>query len=306
MRRITLLALLAAVMMVVSGVAVFADGTAAPVLTFSGGVYTGIEFDGGTAVTAKLFDNNDGNASSIYLDGALNGKTVGAKFEILSKDGATVGADVLYAWWNPIDIITLSAGIGYGGIYTTPIEGWGHYAPGFQIALAPIAGLNLGADYEVGTTAAAAAGNISFGASYALPNLVTVGGGYDLMGSYAWAGVSVTAVKGLTSNLDFEDTTTAGGNMRIEAKLGYAVGALSPSVWLYYQTVGTQFGVNPAVSYALGAVTPGVGVEYDADGTITVSANAAIAVESKTVNIYANFVTPANTWKLGVNFEVGF
>jgi len=306
MRRITLLAV---VVFALVGVMAFADDMAAPALTWSGSLFSGVQFDNSTTAgttTAKLWDVDNGHPADFWIDGALSGKLAGLKFELDTTDGATVATDVLYGWWKPIDMLTVTGGIGYGDIYTTPIEGWGHGAPGIQVALSPIDGLNVGGSYIANTTAAAVGADVVVAGSYAAPNLVTVGGGYDVGGDYAWAGVNVTAVKGLTAEVDFEDTTSAGGNMRVEGNVGYAVGSLSPAVWVYYQSVGTAWGVKPNVSYAMGSVTPAAYFQYNADGSMALGANAAIAAEKQTVYVYGDFNLPANTWDFGVNFRMAF
>lgn len=306
MRRITLLAVLAAVMMVVSGVAVFADD-ATPVLTWSGSLYTGWQLDYTTALNAKLWDANNGDVSDFWIDGALSGKLAGLKFEIESTDGATLATDALYAWWKPIDMLTLTGGIGYGGVYGTPIEGWGHAgAPGFQVKLTPVDGLTAGIVYPFPKTAAAFdAMALRFAASYAIPNIATIGAGYDLA-SYLWAGVSVSAVKGLTANIDFEDTLTTGGEMRVEGSFGYAIGSLSPSLWVFYDNTGTAFGAKLSASYAMDSVTPGAYFEYDDGGVMKFGANAAIAVEKQTVNLYLGYSTGTSDFDLGFNFKMAF
>lgn len=220
-----------------------------------------------------------------------------------------VATDVAYGWWTPIDMLTMTGGIGYGVIYSTPIEGWGKTGgPGFQVKLTPVAGLAAGIVYPFPITEADfSATALQFAASYAITDIATVGLGYDLGSSYLWAGVSVSAVKGLTALIDFEDTFTTGGLMRVEGKVGYAVGALSPSLWVFYQNVtGTAFGAKVAVSYAMDSVTPGAYFEYDDGGAMSMGANAAIAIEKQAVNIYADYKIPANTFDLGFNFKMAF
>lgn len=310
MRRITLLALLAAVMILVSGVAVFADD-AAPALTWSGSLDTGFQLDYTTALQAKLWDAANGHPTDFTIDGALSGKLAGFKFEIVMNDATAtvVAADAAYAWWTPFDMLTLTGGIGYGSVYGTPIEGWGATgAPGFQVKLTPVTGLAVGVVYPFAVTESNFdATNLQFAASYAIPDIATVGFGYNLATSYLAAGLSLTAVKGLTANFDFEDTFTTGGLMRVEGSFGYAVGSLSPSLWVFYQNTTTGiFGVKLSGSYAMGSVTPGAYFEYDDGGAMSMGANAAIAVEKQTVNVYVDYKTTGSALDLGFNFKMAF
>jgi len=304
MKRIALLAVL--VLAVVS-VAAFADG---PALTWSGSLFTGLQIDNSKVpgqTSAMIFDVDNGDKSDFWLDGALSGTLAGLKFEIYTTDGATVLTDVLYGWWKPISMLTLTGGIGYGDIYTTPIEGWGHGAPGLELALTPIDGLTVGASYLATTTPAMLTDAVAVAGSYAIANVATLGGGYDLAANYLWAGVNVTAVKGLTAEVDFEDTTSAGGLMRFEGNFGYAIGAISPALWVYYQNPALpSFGAKVTVSYAATGITPAAYFQYNSDSSMVMGVNAAIAAEKQTIYVYADYNTPAATYDVGVNFRMAF
>jgi hypothetical protein len=312
MKRITLLALLVAAMMVVSGVAVFAQD-AAPALTWSGSLFTGFQLDGSSApLQARLWDVDNGHPSDFWLDGALTGKNAGLKFEIYTIDTATVITDVLYGYWTPIDLLTMTGGIGMPVLYATPIEGWGLTGEGFQVKLTPVAGLTAGIAYPFPVVEGNFDTNqFQFAASYALANVATVGAGYALGTQYLWAGLSVTAVKGLTANVDLEDTLSAGGLMRIEGSFGYALGNLTPNVWVFYQANQAPgvaaWGVKPNVTYAMGNVTPYAYLEYDDGGAISVGADVAVAVEKQTIFIYADYHTAGTgTYDVGFNYRMAF
>jgi len=308
MKRITLLAVVALLALSVSGVVAFADDMA-PALAFSGSLYSGLQFNGSsTAVTAKLYDQTNGDAEDFWLDGALAGKMAGLKFEIYTTDGATVVTDVLNGWWKPIDMLTISGGIGVGDLYTTPIEGWDSSSgSGWQVAIVPITGLQLGVWYAATTTAATAdIMQLSGTLSYDMANIAKVGVGYAGGLQYLWAGFSLEAVAGLKTNVDFE-YYGATSLYRGELDAGYTISGISANVWAFDSTkVGdAAWGVKPYVSYAAGMFTPGAYFEYNADASYSMGVNCSVAVEKQTIYFYFDYQS-AQTWDGGINFKMAF
>lgn len=313
MKRIALLAALLFVFALASG---FADDQAAPALTFSGSLFSGLEFDGSaSAVTAKLWDTDNGDPEDVWFDGALNGKLAGLKFEFYTSDGTNAKVDVLYGWWKPIDMITISGGEGVGDLYTTPIEGWdASSGSGFQVAVVPITGLQIGLWYAAGLTAANVdITSLSFTGSYDMAKIAKVGVGYG--SNFFWGGLSLKAVAGLKTNVDFEyyladnanGSTTAANTYRGELDAGYTVASFSGNVWAFLssKTGDAAWGVKPYVSYVFGLATPGAYFEYNADATWSTGVNLAVAVEKQTMYLYADYKS-ASTWDLGVNFRCAF
>ncbi len=313
MKRILLLAAILLAFGLASG---FADDMAAPALAFSGTLYSGLEFDGSSAgVTARLWDQNTPDPEDMYLDGALTGKAAGLKFEIETVTGTAAIFDVLYGWWKPIDMITVSGGEGVGDLYTTPIEGWdASSGSGFQVAIAPIDGLQIGLWYAAGLTAAPVVfDSLSFTASYDMAKVAKLGVGYST--NYIWGGFSLEAVDGLKTNVDFEyyvtananGATTAASTYRGELDAAYTIAGITPEVWAYLssKTGDAAWGVKPEVAYALGMFTPGAFFQYNADATWSAGANLSIAVEKQTIYFYFTYASAA-TWTGGVNFKMAF
>jgi hypothetical protein len=295
------------VLLALSVFGVMAFAQEAPALALSGSLYSGFQLDGATTINAKLWDSNGGYPSDFWLDAALNGTAAGLKFEIFTDTNPIlVNCDVLFGWWKPIDMLSLKGGVGYGATYTTPIEGWGHGGTGFLVQLA-VAGATVGVEYPFAIAPAAFdATKIIFAASYALTDIATLGAGYDLGGQYAWAGVSVKAVKDLKANIDFNYSVAAPATFRVEGDFGYTIMGIAPGLWVYYTSAtGSAWGAKVYASYAMDTITPGAYFTYNADASWAGGANVAFAVEKQTVNVYGDFKS-GSVWDFGVNFKMAF
>jgi len=300
----------------VFGVLAFAD-EAAPALAFSGSLYSGLQLNGSaTATTLKLYDQTNGDPEDIWLDGALSGKAAGLKFEFYTSDGTNAKVDVLYGWWKPFDMLTVSGGEGVGDIYTTPNEGWdASSGSGFQLALVPIEGLQIGVWIPATLTAVNLGTNVAGTLSYDMAKLFKAGLGFSLVDNFLWAGFNLAAVENLTTQVDFEyyinangnGATTAAGTYRGELNLAYAIAGAKPGVWVYYSTKtgDPAWGVKPSVSYVIDAFTPAAYFQYNADSTWSTGVNLAIAVEKQTAYFYVDYQSAA-TWDVGVNFKMAF
>jgi hypothetical protein len=324
------------------GVFAFAQDAeaAAPVLTFSGSVKTGVIVNGSDAgdPTVKLYESDDPQPGAIWFDGTINGTMAGGKFELYSTtyDVTAVKSDALYGWWKPIDMLTLTVGQGYDLAYETPYEGWDNGNIGAQLKLIPIEGLVFAVDLPLAKTGAAAAFTYPIVmAAYTAAGIAKVGVNADFANKVYIAGLDIIAVPNLTAQFDFR-YKDAGSAYDAEEYFAYAIGAIKPYLWLAESNVkgaaaviavpyavnpltgeitgvtgavaGTdseKWIVEPGVEYTMGTVTPGAYFKYCESGDWSVRAYATTTVDKNNIKFYADY-NKDKTWDAAIRYIVKF
>jgi hypothetical protein len=283
---------------------------AAPALVLSGSVETGFQIDGTAAdMLLKIWDSDQGGPSSVTIDGVLSGKAAGAKFELKVRDLDTeaVNCGTLYAWWKPIDMLTVSAGSGYGVAWTTPYNGNGDGGTGFQVKIAPFDGLVASLDYafEKVTPAAFAAGKFIATAGYTLTDIASLGFDADFGADSYWVGASLLAVKDLTVQVEAKILYPSFG-MKIEEYFAYVIAGATPYLYLYQDTTSAfAWGAKVGASYPVAGITPAFYVKYNSDATYAFGLNADYSIEKLTLHPYFDYNSDT-TWDLGLRFKVAF
>jgi hypothetical protein len=284
----------------------------APAMTLSGSMDTGIKVfsDYSLNGTGYIWETNNGYPSDLWLDYTINGTKAGGFFELCATEIATgnIYTDSLYGWWKPIDMLTIKAGLGYGDVYSTPIEGWDNGSTGLQISIAPIEGLVAAIDYPFtasGTAEGIALGNLKVAASYTLASIVALGVNCDFGAGQYIAGVNVLAVKDLTAQAEIK-FLSADSTMRAEEYFAYAIGALKPYLWAYEDTIGTVlWGAKLGAGYTIETVTPGAYFQYNADASWAGGVYASFTVEKNAIKAYAD-IKSTNIFDVGFRYVLSF
>jgi len=304
------------------GAYVFADaanvtaGSGAAV-TVAGAVEAGAKIvNSGSTTTIQQFTNNEGTTGWANLNLGASIGDMSANFYLRSTDFTTW--TIPNAWVTEKllkDMIELRAGNMDNAATSTANKGWGGVnGVGIQVLVLPISGLTIGANIPAPLTAVAiddkAAGlakTFKVGAAYAMPNLVTVDLTYQAAGEFD-AGVNVTAVPGLTAQVEAQILTAKGATNTIFENVTYALGALTVGANATEAlATATTITIVPTVSYTIsptlnvygqiGYTTPGntiapevgVGLPFNAMGTLKIQYDGSFAkTSSNTINI--NFI----------------
>jgi len=251
MRHITLLAVLA---LLCVGAMVFAD-TATVALT--GAVEAGAKIVmTGTSTTIQQYTNNEGTTGWANMDLTASLGDLSANFYLRSSDFATwiiPNAWVTEKLFNKV--LELRAGNIDNALSSTANQGWdGISGTGIQIVVNPVAGLSIGAILPAPLVAAdltTTLGGFGIGASYSIPNVANIVATY-LNNKEAGFGVNVTAVTGLTAQLEGKFPLTTGATYSIFENVAYKIGSITPGVSAT-ESIGSTFDltVTPVVTYAM-------------------------------------------------------
>jgi hypothetical protein len=289
------------------GAMAFADG---PKTTMSGYVEAGVALSATSAGTTLVQAANDDGPMNFGVTTTMGDFSATFAVEYGVPDWTTIqlsAANLTYNFLNKM--ITVTAGKGAGGVGSTPIEGWGGSGvDGVGLYVTPITGLSLGYGLPVDWTATDISTQLNksaIGAAYSMANLFDIDLSFNLDGVLT-AGLNITAVKGLTAQVDAAiDTKTAGQtkdgqDMQYEENFAYAINKLTVGVDLTQQikTSLLTMTFDPTVSYALGVPTVGAGV------TVTVPPSGGTIAFKPDANVAFAFNSAANL-KLDVNYDTG-
>jgi len=258
MKRITLLAVVAFLCV---GAMVFAD-TATVALT--GAVEAGAKIVmTGTSTTIQQYTNNEGTTGWANMNLTASLGDLSANFYLRSSDFATwiiPNAWVTEKLFNKV--LELRAGNIDNAMSSTANQGWGGISgTGIQIVVNPVAGLSIGALVPAPLAAADISAELAqfvVGASFSVPNLANfvatfknalVTGGYEID-----AGVNVTAVTGLTAQLEATLPVATGSTYKIFENVAYKVGSLTPGISATENFPTFDITVTPVVTYAIDSV----------------------------------------------------
>ncbi|MCX7026047.1 MAG: hypothetical protein NT061_00860 [Spirochaetes bacterium] len=278
--------------------AVFAQAAAVPAPALTFGAYGDAEADlyNSTATTTGTY--------SLYTETYFNYKATDMAFS-----ATTIGSSDMFAAFRNYSLTyNLAPAFGLqlkaGKLREAParlssyIDGNGfstrsaNSEEGVEV-LGAVSGFTAAVFCPVGTNGYKFAG----GVSYAVPDLVTVVGGYRMVNSEAWVGVDVKAVKGLTAKVGFKNVGTA--------NTIYFTAGSSSLVPGFNLGLDGNFSLTPAIGYsakvmiqyALNPFAVGLKASYD-NGVNNWYGNNGVDV-----NPYVMMNFAAGDVKLGVNYN---
>jgi hypothetical protein len=314
MKRITLVLF---IVLAFVGYMAFAEDT--KTIGFSGAVEGGAKIAiSGSNMTIQQFTNNEGTSGWANLSVAATLGNFAANFYLRSSDFTTWTIPNAWITEKLLDgMIELRAGSIDNGVCGTANQGWGGVGGmGIQAVLKPIADLAIGLLIPAPLAAAdlvADLQSMSVGASYAIPSVANIAITYNNISAGTLnAGVNVTAVSGLTLQIEAQIPTSASPTYKFFENVAYAISPLTIGVNSLQTMAGSAMTINltPNVTVGLAPITlyAQIGVA-NLTGSMVISpqvsaAYAFNAMATAKVTLDLNLSTSATT--ININFIHNF
>ncbi|HTZ53348.1 MAG TPA: hypothetical protein VMF68_16885 [Spirochaetia bacterium] len=254
------------------GAAAFADDMAAPTAKWSAATWYGWAYAmPNSGAIVEQYDYSWVGAGAFRLGFSYTSSDGNAGFNARFTNTAPLNAsmavnvDRLNGWAKMFGgMLTVRAGL--LDDYTIATADWNNFGKtdnklGMYFDVSPVAGLDVGAFLPFPATSDAAANIFApaggayavVGASYAVPNLVTVVAGGDASNA-VYFGANVKAVPNLTAILEAKISLASGNAMTFEENVGYAMGPLTVGARIgevndSNASTAFSWGIEPTVAY---------------------------------------------------------
>lgn len=283
-----------------------------PALTFSGYLYTGVEYsDAGL----KLYNANTGNTTRVRLNAAYTNGDFGVNFRYQSSDFTAPTVGQALVWGKFFDgLLTVKAGKLNDYSWATSYYAWGNFdgQTGLQFNLKPVDGLQVGAFLPLAATDVTLENtfkNLAIGAAYSMADVGSFKLGLDLgtAANMLYFGTNITAVENLDAYVELKIADLSAVEPFVMEYVTYAIGE-TLLVGVYAdQTIGTPFAWSVAPEVAFTGVENlelGASFTYASDNSYSIDPYAVLTLNSKSnIKFYAGF---DGALTAGANFKYAF